>query len=83
MAELIFFASLREDLGCDKLILELPDDTTVATLISLLGNTRGESWRQALSAENIRVAVNQELIPGSVPVSNDDEIAFFPPVTGG
>jgi len=36
-----------------------------------------------LTAENVRVAVNQEMVNGDLQVRNGDEIAFFPPVTGG
>ncbi|MGB1686261.1 MAG: MoaD/ThiS family protein [Pseudomonadales bacterium] len=49
----------------------------------MLAVEKGENWREALTAENVRVAVNQELVKGNPRVKPGDEIAFFPPVTGG
>lgn len=83
MAEVIFFASIREDLDHDRLTIELPVETTVSQLINLLAEQNGDAWRQALAAENVRVAVNQELITSDPVLNANDEIAFFPPVTGG
>ena len=83
MAEVIFFASIRESLGCDRLSLEIPENTKVSTLVEMLTEVNGEAWREALTAENVRIAVNQELISGDETLSGADEIAFFPPVTGG
>ena len=58
-------------------------DLMPADLIGTLAESHGEHWRACLTAENIRVAVNQELVTGDVPVAAQDEVAFFPPVTGG
>lgn len=83
MAELVFFASIREELDCDRLQFDVPEGTTVFGLIDLLAESRGDRWRRALTAENIRVAVNQELTTENPVLSRNDEVAFFPPVTGG
>ena len=83
VAELVFFASIREALDCDRLTLDLKDGTPLAELIDVLAVEKGENWREALTAENVRVAVNQELVKGNPRVNPGDEIAFFPPVTGG
>ena len=79
----VFFASLREDLGTDRLTVSVPGDSRLSDLIGTLAESHGEHWRACLTAENIRVAVNQELVTGDVPVAAQDEVAFFPPVTGG
>ncbi len=83
MAEVVLFASIREDLDCERLQITLPAASKVKDLIALLATEHGEHWRLALSVENVRVAVNQELVVGDPVLSNDDEIAFYPPVTGG
>ena len=44
---------------------------------------RGDKWALALEAGNLLVAVNQTLVPLDTPLNDGDEVAFFPPVTGG
>ncbi|WP_428820336.1 molybdopterin synthase sulfur carrier subunit [Microbulbifer sp. MCCC 1A16149] len=82
MIKVLFFASLREQLGCDA--IEVPADElgSVADLRSTLAG-KGEAWQTALSNEQLQVAVNQELSNMQAAISDGDEIAFFPPVTGG
>lgn len=82
--KVVFFASIRETLGVgDVLLDETLADARLATLIDCLAARYGESARQALTAENVRVAVNQELVNGDVQLASGDEVAFFPPVSGG
>ena len=81
--KVVFFASIREELGCSELLLELPSGSGIAALITRLTEQRGEPWRQALTAENVRVAVNTELTREDCRIEDGDEVAFFPPVTGG
>jgi sulfur-carrier protein len=82
--KLLFFAKLREDLGVNTESLELPNG--VGTVASLRNHliARGPTWAQALAANRaIRVAVNQDLADASTLIKPGDEVAFFPPVTGG
>ena len=83
MIKVLFFAKLRETLGCADCTVTLKDDVT--TVQALRENLLVEhpAWRDALSAPNIIVAVNQEVAALDSPVGNGDEVAFFPPVTGG
>ena len=71
-----FFASLRERLNISETQVTLPPDATVADV-----------WRQALNDTaipgNVLAAVNQEYAQPGTPVKDGDEVAFFPPVTGG
>ena len=83
MVKIVFFASLREALGCASLHLELAESVRLSALVAMLGAQEGEGWCAALTAENIRVAVNQEVVPGDPLINRGDEVAFFPPVTGG
>jgi len=80
--KVLYFAGLREQLGTAGEDLELPA-TTVAGLRSQL-IARGGAWQSALAqGRALRVAVNQEMAQATTSVKPGDEIAFFPPVTGG
>lgn len=82
--KLLYFASLREQLGRGDEKLELPEGiTTVAGLRAHL-MARGGAWQVSLaSTRALRVAVNQDMAQPATPVKPGDEVAFFPPVTGG
>jgi molybdopterin synthase sulfur carrier subunit len=80
---IVFFASLREALGVDSVDLQIPGPSRVSALISLLVDQHSPEWLEILTAENIRIAVNQDMINEDVGVTDGDEVAFFPPVTGG
>ena len=83
MATVIFFASIREDLGTDQVSFDIESGTRVSELITELAAANGPEWGAILKAENIKIAVNQELITSDVTLEPQDEVAFFPPVTGG
>lgn len=81
--KVLYFAGLREQLGKPGEELELSGVSTVAGLRALLMG-RGGAWQSALAqGKALRVAVNQEMAQATTPVKPGDEIAFFPPVTGG
>ena len=84
MVTLLYFASLRERLGCSREQVALPAATsTVSSLIDALRN-RDSRWSDAFApGQHWRVAVNQQMADLATPVKPGDEIAFFPPVTGG
>ncbi len=81
MIKIVFFASIREALDCASLELDIGTSLSLSTLIARLGER--ESWRAALTADNVRVAVNQTLVQGDPQINSGDEVAFLPPVTGG
>lgn len=83
MARIVFFASIREDLECESISFPVDEPCRVSELIAGLARDHGDHWQLALTAENVRVAVNQELVSGDPVISDADEVAFFPPVTGG
>ena len=84
MLKLVYFASLRERLGLDSESLEQPEGvTTVADLIDYLVAERGEIWQQVLQDAQVLAAVNQEMCDFDQEITSGDEVAFFPPVTGG
>jgi molybdopterin synthase sulfur carrier subunit len=84
MAKILYFASLAETLGTAAEQIELPADCdTVDDLVATL-RMRGEPFASAFDGSTrILVAINQEMSEPSAEIGPADEIAFFPPVTGG
>ncbi|MEM0952537.1 MAG: molybdopterin converting factor subunit 1 [Pseudomonadota bacterium] len=83
MITVLFFGRLREQLGVDALDIAAGQaGPTVATLRQSLMN-RGTMWSEALSVQNLLCAVNQVQALHDAAVKDGDEVAFFPPVTGG
>jgi molybdopterin synthase sulfur carrier subunit len=82
--KLLYFAWIRQRIGRHEETVEPPPEVTdVAGLIAWL-KERGPGYAEALKeASVVRVAVNQEYVPLKHPVRADDEVALFPPVTGG
>ncbi len=82
MITVVFFASVREQAGTERLDIDRGSVTNVAELIAVLCDS-SEDVRTALSRENLLVAVNQTMVDSLHAVNDGDEVAFFPPVTGG
>lgn len=82
MIRVVFFASIREGLGIPGLDLEPGDIANTVDLIARL-RARGAPWGEVLGREDMLVAVNQTMVEPGAPVTDGDEVAFFPPVTGG
>ena len=82
--KLLYFAWLRTRIGCAEEEVELPSDVrNVAALLDWL-RSRGDRYSEALrDLSVIRVAVNQDCVRPEHPVREGDEVAIFPPVTGG
>ena len=82
--KVLFFAGLREQLGTAAEEIELPAEVnTVAALRSHLLK-KGEKWQSALGEPRlVRTAVNQDMVQPGARIKAGDEVAFFPPVTGG
>lgn len=84
MLKVLFFAQIRERLDCASLELDFPaDGIDVDTLLGQLCQQHGALWQEILTQDNIIRAVNQSVVEGSPPLQDGDEVAFFPPVTGG
>lgn len=82
--KILYFAWLRTTIGCAEEEITLPDDVScVKDVLDHLRN-KGGAYAQALGEDKvIRVALNQDYVQDDASVSNDDEFAIFPPVTGG
>lgn len=81
---LLYFARLREHIGRSSEEISLPGEvTTVAELLDHLRGC-GPAYDKAFADENlIRVAVNEVYVDFSHAVRDSDEVALFPPMTGG
>ncbi len=79
--KVVFFAQVRELVGQDELNVSA-DYADVESLRQAL-LTRGDKWALALADDKLLAAVNHTIVPLDTPVTSRDEVAFFPPVTGG
>jgi len=82
--KILFFARLRDALGRES--LDLADEacpTTVGALRGHLIETVAGDFAEAMSDPNVFCAVNQKVVDEEHPVAPADEVAFFPPMTGG
>lgn len=82
MIKVVFFAALREQLACSELMVNDENITTVADLKHQLA-TKNEQWHALFSHSSLLSAVNHELVDSEEQIKSGDEVAFFPPVTGG
>jgi sulfur-carrier protein len=82
--KILYFAWVRQKVGVGEEDFALPANVrTVADLVDAL-RARGGGFGAAFEdVRRIRAAVNQDHVGFDAPVSGDDEVAFFPPVTGG
>lgn len=79
---ILYFASLGETLCTNSETLAVDNSVvSVSDLIALLAQ-RGENW-QLLQDKTTKCAVNQTIASKDQPLNHNDEVAFFPPVTGG
>ena len=82
--KVLMFANLREKVGTGVEVVDLPDSASTVAGLRLHLMKRGGAWHEALSdMKVVRVAVNQDMAAANAPLNPGDEIAFFPPVTGG
>lgn len=81
---LIYFAYIRESIGKSSETITLPDDVgTVSDLLRYL-ESKGENYKTAFAQSDlVRVAVNEEYVSLDRKITSSDEIAIFPPMTGG
>ena len=82
MIRCLFFASIREAAGIEQMSICADAVMSVADVISAVGRVE-PSCTAALERENLLIAVNQTMVDTAFQVHDGDEVAFFPPVTGG
>ncbi|MEY4729851.1 MAG: molybdopterin synthase sulfur carrier subunit [Pseudomonadota bacterium] len=84
MINLKYFASLKEELGVTHEAIALPAaSANVLSVVQTL-QARGGKWQDHLVSDGkLKFAVNHVMVNVDAPVRDGDEVAFFPPVTGG
>jgi len=82
---ILFFAGIREMFGVHEKFIEIKEsETSPEKLLKFLSEKEQGSWLELLnSKDSIRVAINQEISDWSDSLKDGDELAFFPPITGG
>ena len=84
MITVFYFARLREALGTGSERLVLPAEVSDLEGLRALLVARGGVWERELApSKPVRAAVNQTMAHGDSQIADGDEVAFFPPVTGG
>ena len=84
MITVLYFARLRESLGKSSEKIELPSNVRDLESLRALLVSRGGAWEQELApSKPVRAAVNQAMAIGDTELADGDEVAFYPPVTGG
>jgi len=84
MITVLYFARLREALGIGSERIALPAEVRDLESLRAMLVARGGSWAQELAPNKpVRAAVNQTMAVGDAQIADGDEVAFFPPVTGG
>jgi len=80
---ILYFARIKEALDTAQESLNLDENIlTVAHLVTQL-RKRNDNWQSTLAEKNVLVAVNQTIANFTTEINDGDEIAFYPPVTGG
>ncbi len=83
MITIHYFASIREQLHKDSESLEWRDEFFDIASIKNYLSQHNESWKNLYQNTTILSAINQTMAGDNSPIEDGDEIAFFPPVTGG
>jgi len=81
--QVLFFASLKEAVGREGLRVPVSEPVSIDGFLDRLATELPLEAMIALRAENVRLAINQNIATGSHTIEPGDEVAFLPPVTGG
>ncbi|CAM3044104.1 molybdopterin synthase sulfur carrier subunit [Vibrio rarus] len=81
MIKVVFFAQVRELVGVDEVTIEAAESSVDSIRQQLI--ERGDKWALALESGKLLAAVNHTMCSLDTSVKAGDEVAFFPPVTGG
>ena len=84
MIKILYFARIKESVGVGQESIDIPKDTTTVAALTAWLRQRGAHWQTELApGKALRVAVNQAMVGMDESIKDGDEIAYFPPVTGG
>ena len=82
MIKIVFFAALREQLNCESIEVPAKEITNIEQLKQALV-TQQPHWRNHIENNALLSAINHNMVASDALVKSGDEVAFFPPVTGG
>ncbi len=81
---ILYFARIKESVNYSSENIDLPNEVTTVTALKNYLALRGENWANLFNGKQvIRAAINHALVDDMATISAGDEVAFFPPVTGG
>jgi molybdopterin synthase sulfur carrier subunit len=83
MIKVLFFGRFKDDLGCSTVDVEAVDLNIVDDLRAKLIKMHTTKWEKLLTGTNVIIAVNHQIVDAQHPLIDADEVAFYPPVTGG
>ena len=82
--KILYFARIKEAVNYSTEEIELPSTISTITALKNYLSLRGDNWANLFSGKQvIRAAINHELVDNLATIKAGDEVAFFPPVTGG
>ena len=82
--KVLYFARLKEAVNYSTEDIDLPADVSTVTALKNYLSLRGETWADLFSGKQVvRAAINHALVDDLAAIHAGDEVAFFPPVTGG
>ena len=83
MIKVLFFASYRELLNCNELVLSPEEQPSTLSELRDQLSEKDDKWRKIMEDARTLVALNQTMTRRDADIKDGDEVAFFPPVTGG
>jgi sulfur-carrier protein len=82
--KVLYFARIKEAVNYSTEEIDLPTDVSNVTALKNYLAKRGETWADLFNGKQvIRAAINHALVDDLAVIQAGDEVAFFPPVTGG
>ena len=82
--KVLYFARLKEAVNYSTEEIDLPADVLTVTALKNFLSLRGETWADLFNGKQVvRAAINHALVDDLAAINSGDEVAFFPPVTGG
>ena len=82
--KVLYFARLKEAVNYSTEDIDLPSDIKTVIALKNYLSKRGETWANLFNGKQVvRAAINHALVDDLAAINSGDEVAFFPPVTGG